>query len=187
MIIGLTGPQGGGKDTIADGLVSLFEVDKRRFSETLYAMAACFEPVFHPAMAHSDKEDYLLGDPSLGTRREFLEKLGTEFGRYLIHPDVWVMRLMASIEASKLPTVICDVRFENEADAIRRAGGMIIHLIPDWTDFGYWHPSDCPLPKQSGDFLLHLVEGQLDEGIQRAGNHVMHHYGAKARLANRPN
>ena len=187
MIVGLTGPQGGGKDTIANGLVTLFEMDKRRFAATIYNMAACLDPAFRPDMPHSEKEAPLLGDPALGPRRTFLEKLGTEFGRELIHKELWTKSLMASIEASKLPTVICDVRFENEADAIRRAGGMIIHLIPDWTDYGYRHPSDCPLPKQSGDFLLHLEEGKLDAGIQRAGNHVMHHYGTKARLTNRPN
>ena len=175
MIIGLAGPKGGGKDTIANGLAEIFQLDKRRYAEKLYVMAATFDPVFHPDMLHSDKEDWVLGDPDLGTRREFIEKLGTEFGREMIHRDIWTKGLISSI--AMLPTVVADVRFESEADAIRNLGGVIIHLRPDWTDFGRKHVSDFPLTIAPGDLALKTYRGQTERAIEQAAEFVARAFG----------
>lgn len=168
MLIGLTGPQQGGKDTIANGLCKLLSLDKRRFSEKLYAMAAVVDPAFHPEMPHCDKEGYVLDDPELGTRREFLEKLGTEFGREMISRNIWTKFLMASVKGK--PTVICDVRFESEAKAIREAGGIIIHLRPDWTTYRQAHISDFQLPPADCDRIVKLTVGQVERGIEKAAS-----------------
>lgn len=175
MIIGLAGPKGGGKDTIANGLAEIFQLDKRRFAEKLYAMAAAIDPAFHPDMKHSDKEDWLLGDPDLGTRRAFIEKLGTEFGREMIHRDLWTKGLISAI--AMLPTVVADVRFESEAAAIRNIGGVIIHLRPDWADFGKRHPSDFPLAALGGDMTLKTYQGQPERAIEQAAEFVAKAFG----------
>jgi hypothetical protein len=70
--------------------------------------------------------------------REFLQELGTEI-RDRIHPDAWVNGLMADyglsttwVDAKEelfFPNwVISDVRFENEAQAIKDRGGYIIRI-----------------------------------------------------------
>lgn len=178
ILVGLAGPQQGGKDTIANGLADIFHLDKRRFAEKLYAMAAIIDPVFRPEMKHSDKEDWVLGDPSLGTRRAFLEKLGTEFGRNMIHQEIWSKTLIKAVR--RWPTVVADVRFESEAAAIREAGGTIIHLRPNWTDYGREHPSDHPLEIAAGDLLLASEEGKKEETIQAAADHVAEFFRGKA-------
>lgn len=63
------------------------------------------------------------GEPM--TNREFLQYFGTEVGRN-IDRDLWVKSLMYSYGRDKENYwVIPDVRFPNEAEAIRNAGGVL--------------------------------------------------------------
>lgn len=67
------------------------------------------------------------------TPREALQKLGTEAGRNVFHPDLWIEALQKRIVSN---TVITDVRFPNEVDFIRKNNGIILHVVrgklPDW-------------------------------------------------------
>jgi len=78
------------------------------------------------------------------TPREILQLLGTEAGREIIHPNIWVNALFAdysdgSIEdlGEKLKLkhlskwIITDVRFPNEVKAIKDKGGIVIRVERD--------------------------------------------------------
>src|SRR5690606_36298880 len=75
--------------------------------------------------------------------RGFLQKLGTEVGRNL-HPRAWEYALFADYKSQRekievdgaeeyqdvYPNwIITDVRFENEAEAIRSRGGLNIRVF----------------------------------------------------------
>lgn len=76
------------------------------------------------------------------TVRDFLQKLGTDALRNGLHPNVWVNALMADykgtdlgewksekVYSENLPNwIITDVRFPNEAQAIKDKGGIIIRV-----------------------------------------------------------
>lgn len=65
------------------------------------------------------------------TPRYALQKLGTEFGREMIGDDIWVRAAMnraAQAHTFNDLVVFDDVRFDNEAEAIRKAGGIIIEV-----------------------------------------------------------
>jgi len=73
------------------------------------------------------------------TGRRLLQTLGTEWGRQAVHPDLWVAVAASKVEARlnapigqdptiHLSSVFDDVRFENEADFIRTAGGMLLRI-----------------------------------------------------------
>ena len=79
------------------------------------------------------------------TPRKILQLLGTEAGRHIIHPNIWVNALFADynplgfdykgsvdkeIEGSWVyPNwIITDVRFPNEAQAIKDKGGIMIRI-----------------------------------------------------------
>lgn len=63
------------------------------------------------------------GEPM--TNREFLQYFGTEVGRS-IDKDLWIKALMYSYGRDKESHwIVPDVRFPNEADAIRNAGGVL--------------------------------------------------------------
>lgn len=64
-----------------------------------------------------------------------MQTLGTEWGRHIIAPDLWVslaaMRLDDHIHSPGV--VFSDVRFENEANFIRQRGTLLHIARPDLT------------------------------------------------------
>lgn len=67
-------------------------------------------------------------DAFLGkTSREFQQFLGTNFGRKLIHQDIWTNAFV--LRAKSIDLVACsDVRFPNELDLIRSMGGKVYRV-----------------------------------------------------------
>ena len=61
------------------------------------------------------------------TPRKLLQLLGTEAGRHIIHPNIWVNALFADYEPDS-NWIITDVRFPNEAKAIKEKGGIMIRV-----------------------------------------------------------
>tara|TARA_Y100000593_G_scaffold51924_1_gene97581 strand:+ start:9088 stop:9918 length:831 start_codon:yes stop_codon:yes gene_type:complete len=60
--------------------------------------------------------------------REFMQYFGTDVCRK-IHPDIWTEHTIKTIRAEEpLIAVISDCRFQNEVDAVQRAGGKVIRL-----------------------------------------------------------
>lgn len=70
------------------------------------------------------------------TVREFLQKLGTDAVRHNLHEDVWINTVMSRYEKHKklhqgyelTPMIISDVRFPNEANAVRSRNGVLIRV-----------------------------------------------------------
>lgn len=62
------------------------------------------------------------------TNREVMEYFGSQICRKM-YPNVWADALIRKIELMKPEiAVVCDVRFPNEVDAIKKAGGKVIRL-----------------------------------------------------------
>lgn len=65
------------------------------------------------------------------TPRYAMQTLGTEWGRNTISNDLWIkacLKLAAKLVVGGESAIIGDVRFENEAQAIRDIGGVVIHV-----------------------------------------------------------
>jgi len=108
------------------------------------------------------------------TPREIMQTLGTEWGRMLIAPDLWVRVCMRKV-AGAGRAVISDVRFPNEARAIRDAGGHVIRLHR-WGGSTDPHVSELPLDRalvdceitndfESPDELLRAAEDALRQAF----------------------
>jgi hypothetical protein len=73
------------------------------------------------------------------TPRTILQLLGTEAGRKIIHPNIWVNALFADYEDNKSEWlleinskwIITDCRFPNEAQAVKDRGGIVIRVERD--------------------------------------------------------
>ena len=68
------------------------------------------------------------------TSRHILQTLGTEFGRECIHPELWTICWTAQacqLLAADTPVIADDVRFLEEAHAIKSLGGEMWHLSRD--------------------------------------------------------
>lgn len=125
MLIGLCGAAGSGKDTLADLLVARRQYRKLAFAEPLYQMLEVLTG--EPAEKLRDRGfkeariDWLGKSP-----RELLQTLGTEWGRGLVKDGVWIEWTMRRADGD---CVISDVRFDNEAQAIRDAGGIVLRIV----------------------------------------------------------
>ena len=76
------------------------------------------------------------------TNRQLLQKLGTEVGR-AISPNIWVDCLLKCYKPEKY-WIITDVRFENEANAIKEKDGVLIRINRD-TGYQDNHASETAL------------------------------------------
>ena len=149
MIIGICGFQGSGKDTIADYLQNIYGFKRDSFAATLKdAVAAVFgwdrellEGRTTESRVWRETVDpwwaNRLSMPNL-TPRLVLQKWGTEVARKSWHDDTWIASLENKLAKAHNDIVITDVRFPNEIEAIRNAGGSVIRVVrgaePDWYD-----------------------------------------------------
>jgi hypothetical protein len=87
------------------------------------------------------------------TPRHMMQTLGTEWGRRMIDQDIWLRLCMRKAVASGR-CVVSDVRFPNEAKAIRELGGSVIRLNR-WSQRPEdRHISERPLEPELIDFEL---------------------------------
>lgn len=143
IVVGVAGPAGSGKSTIAQHIVEQWGGDVRPFAEPLKAMLKTFlryqgvDAETCVRMVSGDLKEvpteYLGGR----TPREAMQTLGTEWGRGL-HPDLWVNAWRRKIdkdreesEANKEVYILVadDVRFPNEVEAVRAHGGSVVRPI----------------------------------------------------------
>lgn len=60
--------------------------------------------------------------------RRLQQVLGTEAGRQVFGEDLWIRLMLAHAERVAGPVCVTDVRFDNEAEAIHAAGGLVIGI-----------------------------------------------------------
>lgn len=149
MIIGLVGFIGCGKDTAAELLIENYGFQHISFAASLKdAVAAVFgwnrnllEGKTAESRAWRDTVDEWWSNrlkiPNL-TPRWVLQHWGTDILRDKFHQDIWIASLENRLIKSNANTVISDVRFPNEINAIKNAGGIIVWIrrgdLPEWYD-----------------------------------------------------
>jgi hypothetical protein len=166
MIIGFAGKKQAGKSTAATFLCDAGFV-RSSFAEPMKEMAACMlvgmglsldETMFF--MQYKEERMPLLNV----SMRHLLQTLGTDWGRKLIHPDVWVIAAARRIEdqlSQGRHVVIEDVRFENEAAFIRERGGRVVHIRRD-TGYMDLHESEAGIRFCRGDVTIYNSHLTLD-------------------------
>lgn len=143
MIIGLIGFIGAGKGTVGD---LLSEKGFHRDSFAAPLKDACSIIFGWPReLLEGDtelsrkwrEEDDAFWSERFGKKfspRLALQLMGTEAGRNVFHPDVWVISLLNRAKGRDI--VVTDVRFKNEIAHIQKNGGIIIRVRrgdePEW-------------------------------------------------------
>lgn len=150
MIIGVVGFIGSGKGTVADILVQKHNFTKLSFADTVKdATAAIFgwprallEGDTDESRAWREEKDEWWSEKTGKhiTPRNMLQLMGTEVGRDMIDPNIWVYSLERRLELYP-NVVIADVRFPNEIKFIQSKGGFVIRVKrgpdPEWYDTAY--------------------------------------------------
>lgn len=137
---------------------------------------------------------YIIDTLGIGTLtpRKLLQLLGTECGRQIIHPNIWINALFTNYKFSytnnpfykdkdiysvseddKLRNpmdypkwIITDVRFPNEAEAIRSRGGILIRVNRD-TENDSDHESEIALDKYPSWNYVIDNNGSIEELIEK--------------------
>ena len=135
MILGLAGRAGSGKTTIAKEI-------KRQKSR--YCIISFASPIKSMVKALLNEMGTVNTKELLGTQkgkstkiellgwrtiRYLLQTIGTEWGREMVHGDMWIDIAIAKAAAFRdagYSVVIDDVRFDNEAASIEKVGGHIV-------------------------------------------------------------
>lgn len=160
LLIGIHGAARTGKDTCANYLVAHCAFLAFAFAGPLKAALA---QMFH--LSHEQLEGTLKEVPLIAigkSPRELMQLLGTEWGRHLVHDDLWLLLArqhldnMLELNNEQLQGfVISDVRFENEAHWVRAQGGTVLHIQrPDAAPVNA-HASEAGIVVHDNDFVIH--------------------------------
>jgi dephospho-CoA kinase len=126
MIIGLSGYAQSGKDSTAELLCLNYGYTRVAFADPMRQALMTINPRLDSITRVSDMvEDYGWDTTKRNPEvRRLLQVLGTDFGRKMLGDDVWINIALSGIK-SEDKIVISDVRYPNEADAIRKLGGIV--------------------------------------------------------------
>lgn len=149
-LIGFTGPAGCGKDLAASLIPAAVRVG---FADALYAGLAAMLGVPEAELRDRSRKEHpiAVGCPS---PRRLLQTLGTEWGRGCVSKDLWVTLAVRRWEEAwkgAVTIVVPDVRFQNEAEAIRDHGGQVWRIIRDVPPIAAGHVSEAGLRKELVD------------------------------------
>lgn len=159
-LIGLCAPYPhAGKSTLAGNLSSAWNYERLSFAEPLSWMLEIVESFLGADTAPKEEPCPALWGHS---PRDLKRTLGTEWGRNLVHPDIWLDIMkdrVANQDSSYDGVVIDDVRFDNEANWIRQAGGVLVRLErPEAQgEVALTHASDKSLTVEP-DFVFRVCE-----------------------------
>lgn len=186
-LIGLTGPPRGsglgtagcGKDTAAAALVSAGWT-RDAFADRMRTAMLALDPLVMNGRDQLYRLSEIVAREGWDTAkrdhpevRRLLQKFGTEAGRDIHGTDCWVNLLfkktwwdsedgsvpvVSNRENRRSGVVVTDCRFENEAEAIRRAGGLVISItrpgLAHLDGGNSSHPSEDGLPD-------HLIDARI--------------------------
>jgi hypothetical protein len=154
VIVGLSGWAQAGKDSTGNLMVAHHGFERIAFADALRSMLYTLNPLTGAGRVRDVVDgwgwEYAKSLPEV---RALLQRLGTEAGRDVIGENVWVDAAMAKIEPGGR-YVITDVRFPNEAEAIRQRGGEVWRIVRDAWQPANGHPSERALDGYDFDRVL---------------------------------
>lgn len=135
MIVGLSGYARAGKDTAALALIEERGFRRVGFADKLREFALAIDPivsvenlgygaVVKHRLSHRVNAEGWTEAKRVPEVRTLLQRLGTEAGRKILGDNVWIDAALRGIDANE-DVVITDVRFPNEAQAIRDRCGEV--------------------------------------------------------------
>ena len=151
-----------GKDTAGEYLVERYGFKRIAFADRLKEMCSLltgipFEEFFGEAK-HTYNERWGM------THREMAQKMGTEAIRNGFHEDAWAIAALSNLDPNK-DYVVTDMRFPNEAEEVRRQGGVLIRIDRDTTGYEIdrTHPSETSLDDFDDWDLIIKNDGSLKQ------------------------
>ena len=166
--VALGGKAGSGKNTLAEYLIDEYGFTEIAFADPIREFLTELNPLIPIDMGHNG--ELLKSTIRLATLvdsigwdeakrdhpevRELLQRLGTEAGRNIISPNVWVDIAIKSAMAIDGPVVFTDCRFPNEVDAVRNRGGLFVRVYRRGVDSVNGHISESAVDDIPADLTV---------------------------------
>lgn len=163
MIIGLSGYARSGKDTMASTLCLNYGFRRVSFADPMREAILILNPkidsITHVAHYVEDYGwDMAKQNPEI---RRLLQVFGTDVGRRMFGENVWIDMAFKDIKPDE-NVVIADVRFPNEADAIKQRGGKVIRVNRHNHSAVNRHKSEIAMDNYMFDHAIYN-DGTLDD------------------------
>lgn len=174
MLIGIVGPKNSGKDTIADFLCLQYDFHKESFAAPLKEICKQMFLLDNGQLTDHELKETI--DERWGMRpREMFQKFGTDIIRTHFGADFWIRHMeMRIILKPRNRVVVSDVRFENEANWVKRNGGILVR-VRDTTSLSNnnldQHSSET---EQLGIQEDVLIENNKDAGVNDLYRKLIH-------------
>ncbi|QAY26946.1 deoxynucleoside monophosphate kinase [Streptomyces phage Shawty] len=151
--IGLIGRAQSGKDTVGARLRQRYGYQRVAFADPLKRAALNMDPYIPTGYGVTVRLSALIADVGWDYAkvqypevRRILQHVGQTVRE--IDPEFWVRAAVPAIEAAErlgLPVVVTDVRYENEARALRDRGFSMVRVTRPGTDVPNAHKSETEL------------------------------------------
>ncbi len=163
-IIGITGRKFNGKDTLGNYLVNNFSYKKLSYADPIKDITRILFGFNEEQLYGSLKET--IDDNWNTTPRNIMQFLGTEIFRKQmdqvipnIGEDFWIKCLEVKMtnllkENPNQKFVICDVRFPNEVESIKKLGGTVIRVKRELSTNNDLHESEKYIESLDVDFEM---------------------------------
>ena len=128
-LIGITGKARSGKDAIAKFAWSQYGFTRIAFADAVKLSAQAKFGLTAAQTWDDELKEVVIPHWNM-TPRQMFQMEGTEAGRNVFGGDLWIKRFMLSYNLLKHTDdiIVPDVRFDNEAEALRSLGGIIIEV-----------------------------------------------------------
>ena len=151
-LIAFSGPKGAGKTTAAEAFPDAVHISfAEPIRRMLLAIGVPEQNLRNPGL----KEAPL---PQFGgwSARSMMQTLGTEWGRKMVYDGIWIDAASRLIEQQLKTTdvVIDDCRFDNEADAVHKLGGIVIEVMREGYSASGSHASEHGLSTAKLDYCV---------------------------------
>lgn len=153
-LIGIGGHSGAGKDTAAAILVARFGFERHGLADLMKDGLVAIDPyiplespllnkdgsnIVHMRRLTEMLAEYGRAGMTLQQAwdqvklvpevRRLLQRFGTQFGRNLMHPSLWIEFMFAKLgDPPPERVVVPDIRFANESDWIREHHGLVVRI-----------------------------------------------------------
>jgi dephospho-CoA kinase len=180
-LVGICGEIGSGKTLVSDYLVNNLHYDEYAFAKPLKDIAITMG--FTHTEVYGTQAQKLSKNKYWGiSAREFLQKFGTEIGREMM-PSVipnmnmgesgspWIKlfeiywKSLIERKGVSATLVVSDVRFVDEAKAVKQNSGVVIRLVrkrKDTSGFEHKHTSETSMNGIEPDYIV-TNDGTKDE------------------------